>query len=257
MKRRREGKLTSPRSPKILSLDIETSPAVVYKWDLRDRFSTPISMMVTPPRVLCFGAKWDFSKKTQFYGENTMEHEEMIWTAHHLLSEADIVETYNGDSFDLPWLQASFLEYKMPPPAPYKSLDLYKVAKKFRFPSRKLEYFSKVLGLEGKVQHSGIDLWTNCLAGDAKSWRQMTKYNIQDVRLLPQLREQLRPWLPAWFNLGIYLDADVCKWCGSEELVREGFSYLAVGVYQRWHCRRCGGWMRSSRKIGTEGTSIR
>lgn len=248
--------LPNPAGPTILSLDIETTPAVVYKWDLRDQVSTPISMMLTPPRILCFGAKFDFDKKVQFYDER-MGHEEMIWVAHHLLSEADIVETYNGDSFDIPWLQASFLEYKMPPPSPFKSLDHYKVAKKFRLPSRKLEYFSKTLGLEGKISTSGIDLWTGCMDGDEKAWRQMRKYNIRDVRLLPELREQLRPWLPNWFNVGLYLDADVCKWCGSPELIKEGFTYLTAGVYQRWHCRQCGGWMRSSRKIQTDGTNIR
>lgn len=244
------------KTPNILSLDIETSPAVVYKWDLKDQQSTPISMMLEAPRILCFGAKWDWDKKVQFYGEDTMEHEEMIWTAHHLLSEADIVETYNGEGFDLPWLQASFLEYKMPPPAPFKSLDHYKTIKKFKFPSRKLGYIVKRLSLQNKLETEGIDLWTGCLRGDAKSWKEMKKYNIRDVALLPQLREYLRPWLPTWFNLGLFEDDSVCPKCGSVDLIKEGFAYLTAGKYQRWRCAGCGAWCRSARRI-SEGTKLR
>lgn len=233
--------------PKILSLDIETSPIIVYKWDLRDQHSTPLSMMVDHPRVLCFAAKMG-NEKTRFFSEQVMSHEDMIWAAHGLLSGADIVETWNGDRFDIPWLQASFLEYKMPPPSPYKSLDLYKTAKRFRFPSLKLEHFSKRLGLAGKIQNSGIDLWTRFMAGDKQAGKEMKKYNIQDVDLLPEIRAQLTPWLPTWFNLGTYLGKDVCPKCGGENLIKDGFATLTAGRYQTFNCAECGAWSRSSRK---------
>lgn len=236
-------------------LDIETSPNVVLQWDLRSVQPTPVSMLVEPGQVLCFGWKHD-QEKTLFTSVQDLSHEEMIWQAHQVLTETDILVTYNGDRFDIPWLNASFLKYKMPPPSPYKSLDLYKIAKRFQLPSRKLGYFSQYLGFEGKLQNSGIDLWTRCLAGDKRAWAEMRKYNIQDVELLPSITEELRAWFPQSINLGVYSGTDVCPSCGGSDLVKEGITPLVAGRYQRYSCRTCGRWSRSSRKL-PEGTNLR
>lgn len=244
----------------MLYLDIETSPNIILDWDLRNQGPRDISMLLQPGSILCFGYKAG-EDKTKFAGVNTMEHEEMTWLAHQLLTETDVVVGYNSDGFDLPWLNAAFMNYKMPPPAPYRSLDLYKVAKKFRLPSRKLGYVSKVMGFEGKAQHSGMQMWRDILFGtdevSKRAWREMKKYNIQDVDLLPPMVEDLRPWLPTWFNYGLYraTPEDVCKWCGSPELTKRGLVTLSAGRYQQFNCRECGGWMRSSKR--TDGNTIR
>jgi len=78
----------------------------------------------------------------------------MIQAAHDLLSEADAVIHYNGNSFDMPWLHTEFLLAGMPPPEPYKNIDLLlAVRKRFRFVSNKLDYVTQAVGLEGKVHH--------------------------------------------------------------------------------------------------------
>jgi len=46
-----------------------------------------------------------------------------------------------------------------------------------------------------KVKHSGFELWIKCMAGDAKAWKEMKEYQIQDVNLLIDLYEKLRPWI--------------------------------------------------------------
>jgi hypothetical protein len=84
----------------------------------------------------------------------------------------------------------------MAPPSPVKDLDLMSVTKaNFLFPSNKLDYVAQKLGVGAKVKHSGFKLWINCMEGDAKSWVEMKKYQIQDVNLLAELYEILTPWL--------------------------------------------------------------
>ena len=51
-----------PRDPKVLVIDIETSPNVVYAWGLWDQ-NIGISQVIEPSRVLCFAAKWVGQKK--------------------------------------------------------------------------------------------------------------------------------------------------------------------------------------------------
>jgi hypothetical protein len=52
------------------------------------------------------------------------------------------------------------------------------------------------MGLGKKREHEGFALWLKCEAGDAKAWKAMRQYNIQDVRLTEKLFEEYRPWLP-------------------------------------------------------------
>jgi hypothetical protein len=52
------------------------------------------------------------------------------------------------------------------------------------------------LGVGAKVKHSGFQLWIDCMAGNDKAWREMKKYQIQDVELLDNLYNVLLPWLP-------------------------------------------------------------
>jgi DNA polymerase III epsilon subunit-like protein len=99
--------------------------------------------------------------------------------------------------FDGKHLAREFLEAGLNPPSPYKDIDLMLAVKRqFRFPSNKLQYVATRLGLGGKVQHSGHELWVRCLAGDDAAWEEMRAYQVQDVDLLIPLLERLKPWIP-------------------------------------------------------------
>lgn len=240
-------------APRILSLDIETSPVVAHAWGLFKQ-NIAISQIIERPRTICFAAKFMDTKKVHFYSEFEHGRDVMILAAHELLTEADVVMHYNGDRFDLPRLNTEFVMHELTPPAPYKSIDLYKVVKNnFQFTSNKLAYISDQLGLTGKVKHSGHDLWVRCLAGDPKAWAEMKKYNVQDTRLLEELYDKLRPWVSNHPNMGLYADApgegDACPNCGGDDLIRQGFALTSVGRFQRLQCKGCGTWSRSSRRV--------
>jgi DNA polymerase elongation subunit (family B) len=240
---------------KVLYLDIETAPIEAHTWGLWQQ-NVGLNQIMRAPRVLCFATKWQGLKPVTFASEFGVGRLSMLEQAHALLSEADVVVHYNGKRFDIPWLNAEFVVEGMKPPAPYAQIDLCNVVKsRFRFPSNKLQYVSEVLGIGSKVSHEGHTLWTKCLAGDVKAWKDMEKYNRQDTVLLEALHAKLLPWITTHPNRRLF-DAEAgCPNCGKKNLRREGFAYTLTGRYQRFQCRDCGAWGRAGKRI--EGTDIR
>ncbi len=157
---------------------------VVYAWGLFDQTISP-NHIVEDGRTLCYAAKWYGSNEILFDAEWKSSHARMLKSVHKLLCEADAVIHYNGKSFDIPTLNAEFLFHEMTPPAPYKQIDLYRVVKsELRVPSKKLDYISKRLGNEGKVEHKGMEMWKGCMSGNRESQAEMEAYNRGDVREL-------------------------------------------------------------------------
>lgn len=236
---------------KILAIDIETSPNLADVWGLWNQ-NVSLSQLRQSSRMISFAAKFLDEKKVYFYSDFHHGHTAMVSEAHVLLTKADALLHFNGNRFDIPALNSEFLLEGLTPPAPSKNVDLYRVAKKnFKFPSYKLQYISTALGLAGKVHHEGHALWTKCMSGDAKAWARMKKYNVQDILLLEELYEKLLPWIDHPHR-GLYSGNDaVCSNCGSEELIKEGFSYTGQGKYQRFSCKICGRWSRGTKRIGS------
>lgn len=239
---------------KLWFLDIETLPIEAEVWGLRDQF-IGLNQIITEPRMMCFGASRG-GGKVDFYSEWTHSRWGMISAMHGILDDADAVVHYNGNRFDMPWANTEMKRADLLPPSPYWNIDLYRVVKSnFYLPSYKLDYVAKnFLGLEGKEHTGGHELWTACRNGDPKAQRKMRKYCIQDVKLLPEVYEELLPWIKHP-NRGLYSgDSLGCPNCGSEDTRKEGFAYLSAGKYQRHCCNSCGKWFRDVKRVGTTDT---
>lgn len=237
---------------KTLVLDLETSPNLAHVWSLWKQ-NISLAQLRESGNVISFAAKWHEKRAVSFYSDFHNGHEEMINAAHGLMSEADAVVTWNGEAFDIPWLHTEFLDLGLEPPAPHKNIDLLKlVRKRFRYPSYKLDYVAQRLGVGGKVNHYGHELWVDCLAGDPKAWALMRRYNVQDVRITGRVLDRTMGWLdsPHW---GLYTGTDsvqdVCQRCGSSELKRRGYAYTNLGKYKQYRCDNCGGWSRGKKAI--------
>jgi hypothetical protein len=232
---------------KILFLDIETSPNLAYVWGLWDQ-NIAINQLVETTEMLCFGARWYGEKKVTFRSLHHDGKEEMLKEVHRLLDEADVLVGWNSKAFDSKHLKRELLQAGMLPPSPYKEMDLMLAVKsQFKFPSNKLDYVSQTLGVGEKVKHSGFDLWIKCMAGDNKAWVEMKKYQIQDVDLLVDLYEKLKPWIPNHPNVSLSGNVDGCVTCGSTHLQSRGYATTLTGKYQRLQCQSCGKWQRSSK----------
>lgn len=232
---------------KVLLLDIETAPNVVMSWGLFKQ-NIAINQIMAPGYTLCWAAKWlGPNADIEFSSIKQDGEKKMLRRIHKLLDEADVVIHYNGKSFDVPTLNKEFVRHNMRPPSPYKQVDLLQVARQqFRFTSNKLDYVAQFLGLGMKIQHKGMDLWRDCMAGNADAWAKMEEYNIGDVTLLEKMYQRLLPWIPGHPNPALYEETDVpvCPNCGSTHLRREGYAYTQVGKYPRHSCNECGKWSR-------------
>jgi len=161
-----------------------------------------------------------------------------------MVDTADAIVHYNGSAFDMKHLNREFLLAKLDPPSPYMNIDLLSTMRKqFKFASNKLEWTSIQLGYEGKVQNRGMQLWLDCMEGDVSAWREMKRYNIQDVRLLEDMYNDLLPWITNHPNWGLYVDGDknrICTNCGSSHVKQNGTTKTKVRTYQRYKCLDCG-----------------
>lgn len=231
---------------KLLHLDIETAPNVAHVWGLWNQ-NVSIKQLMASGYTLCWAAKWHDKKKVMFDSIQKSGEEAMLRQVWELLDEADAVCHYNGKSFDIPTLNREFVTRGWTPPAPYQQLDLIQTARSvFRFPSNKMDYLLRTLGHEGKVEHKGHELWIGCMANDPASWRQMERYNRNDVKQLEKLYNSLRSWIRGHPNMGLYSEetVPVCVRCGSTNLHRRGVQFNRTQMYRRFKCMDCGGWSR-------------
>lgn len=227
---------------KILLLDIETSPLTAYAWGLWKQ-NINIKNIIDSGGMLCWAAKWLGSDDIEFASIMGGKRK-MLQRIHKLLDQADAVVHYNGSRFDIPTLNKEFLQADMPPPAPYMQIDLLRTARQqFRFPSNKLDYVGKALGVGQKESHEGFELWIKCMNRDPDAWQRMETYNKQDVLLLEQVYYKFLPWIKGHPNRGVLSETPmVCPTCGSNHLKKRGFNLTKVGKYQRYQCGDCGTW---------------
>lgn len=237
--------------PKILTIDIETSPSLAYVWRLFKE-NIPLQRLVDSGEVLSFAAKWYGQEDVMFYSTFHNGKEQMVDAAHILLSEADVVVHYNGKKFDIPHLNREFLLAMKTPPSPYAQVDLYHtVRKNFNFVSNKLDHVAQELKIGAKVEHAGFQLWVDCMKSVPEAWEDMKTYNMQDVVLTEKLYDVLLPWLSGNPHLGLYTNKDEnsCPNCGSKELRPQGRAYTSVSVFQRYRCANCGKWSRGNKRL--------
>ena len=231
---------------RILTIDIEWRPMLSYHWGLFDQ-NIGITQIADDGGLLCFAAKWMGDKEVLYWSEND-GHDVMVKAAHNLLSEADVVITYNGDRYDIKKLNAEFMLAKMPPPRPFRSIDLLKSNKaRFDLPSRKLDFLVQRSGVGSKVPHNGFELWTGCMNGDPAAWKLMEKYCKGDVVVTEKAYLRLLPWITNAPHLAMFTrEGHSCPYCGSKKLERSGIAHANVTSYQMYECKHCGGWVRGT-----------
>lgn len=241
--------------PRILQLDVETSPYVGVFFD-RYNQNIGMSQVLKNPEMLCFGAKFLGEKKIYFSSSWEDGPEDMANALWGLLSDADVVATYNGISFDEPWMVTTMETFNLPTPPPNISLDYYRIVKKnFRLPSYKLDDVLEFFGLPRKVKHEGIKLWLDVMDGEPKALAKMTKYNIQDVKVLEHLHNRLISYLPSKINMNLFQGTDKsCPKCGTGDTNPRGYAYTLTGVFQRHVCAQ-GHWFQGTKRLA--GASVK
>ena len=230
---------------KILIIDIETRPALVYTWGMFNQSFGP-SQVVDWGGVLCFAAKWHGEDEMKFYAE-WRGKDRMIRAAHKLLSDADAVVGWNSQRFDVRWLQAEFQRAGLKRPAPYTNVDLMRSQKRDAFMlSNKLESRRLWLGEDGKAETGGFGLWKGVMDGKREARKLMEEYNRRDVEITEEEFDRMRAggWVRGLPNHSVE-DGHVCSHCGSDRLQRRGYTVSKTKRYARHQYLDCGGWSQS------------
>lgn len=241
--------------PKVLVFDIETSLIPALLWETGKQYVSSSQLMDTF-YVTAWSAKWLFSSEvmSDVLTSHEAKHKsdarilEGIWK---LLDSADVVIAHNANGFDIPKLNARFIQNGFNPPMPFKVIDTLTAARsKFAFPSNKLDDLATYLGVENK-HHSDLDLWKGCFVGDKEALSEMTVYNRQDVLVLEAVYAKLRPWIKSHPNLGLYVEATgpVCPICASEKLKWGGTYPSNRNIYIAFRCAGCGAVGRGKESI--------
>lgn len=259
-----EKMVMNDKAPKILVIDIETSPIVAYTWG--PKWETNLIEVVEQGQIICYSAKWLNGNQVtkalpdyKGYKKGVIDDTRLIMDIHKLLDESDIVVTQNGIDFDTKYINARFLEHGLPPPSPYKNVDTRREAKKYlKMPSYSLDDMGKYFGLGHKLEHEGFNLWKKCMAGDIKAWRRMKEYNCQDVKLTEQVYLKLRPFMKTHPNTSTYkgwdkpnkqIDTGDCPKCESSNTQARGYIVNSTTTYGRAQCQDCGGWYRYGKAL--------
>lgn len=238
---------------KIVFLDIETAPTLAWIWK---RFKENIShdQVERESSVFCIVAKFLNEKKVRKCSipdfknwQHCIENDEnVIKFAWNILNEADIIVAHNGKSFDIPVLNSRFIQLGLPPPKPYKIIDTLEIAKKkFRFGSNKLDSICDYFGLGRKIK-TDFSLWTRCLKGELKAWKEMIAYCIHDTLLLEQVYLKMLPYIDNHPNTALFgnMKRPCCPKCGSDKIIWRGYYIGNTQVYKRFQCKSCGGYGR-------------
>lgn len=239
---------------KTLVLDIETRPHLGYVWSLWDQ-NVGLSQIAETGSVICVAAKWIDEKKVHFFSDYHDGHDEMLEAIWDLVDRADVVVGYNSRSFDMKHLAREWIVAGLDPPSPYRDIDLLTAVRhRFKFASAKLAHVSVELGLDGKAETGGFELWKACMSDDPAAWAKMKRYNVQDVRLTEELYYRVRPWLPTSSpNAAIFIDSEDprCPRCTSDDVIRWGYLATNAGTYRRFKCKGCGSYARATKRLST------
>lgn len=248
------------RKVSILTIDIESSPIEAYIWGLWDQ-NVGIDFVKTDWTIFSYAAKWLGEKKIYYSDtggrgkKKVRDDKALVGEIRALLDDADIIVAQNGKRFDVRKINARLIEHGYAPPRPYRVVDTLIAAKKyFAFTSQKLAWTSQRLTDTPKDEHKnfpGFELWKECLLDNKAAWREMKKYNVQDVIATEKVYLKLRPWIDNHPNVGAYDPSKdpVCPKCGSGNLQREGTRVLQQGRYPRFQCGDCGGWSRGKEML--------
>lgn len=232
--------------PRILFLDIETKPAIVASFGIRDQHLTH-KQILKDGGTICVGVGWGHERKVTVLSEWEHGYHAMLREVHKLLCEADAVCTYNGARFDIPKLTGNFLVAGMPPPPPLTQIDIFKSVRKLGLICNKLDYVAPLLGLGSKVKHEGLQMWLDVMDGDEKAQRKMARYCAGDVRLLKQVYERVLPYVTDHPHLRD-VSGHCCSNCGSAHLTSQGWKRTRHFKVQSLKCGQCGGWQQGKRE---------
>lgn len=225
--------------PNILFADIETTPLIGPAWKVYD---TSLMRVLSESYILCATyAKGDgpveFIRKAR---DKRPNDKALTKRLADLMEWADIIVAHNGNQFDIKRIQDRMLFWDIPPVSGFQTVDTLLASRaKFGRHSHSLKSLAITHKLTLKESNSGIGLWLDCMANDPDAWAEMERYARGDIVTLREWYYKLRPWITNHPNMGHWIDGNVCRNCGSADLIKWGYHRTNASTFQRYRCKNC------------------
>ena len=225
--------------------DIEVSPLLVTTWRIGNDIRLTYENIVKERSIISVSWKWEGGKTQSLTWDKNQNDKKLLQEFVPILNSADESVAHFGDNFDLKWVKARALYHRIPTLPSYHTTDTCKLASKFYFCSRKLDYLAKFLGVGQKIRTED-GLWRRVVLDKCeKSLRFMEKYNRADVELLEQVWQILQHVSPHKTHAAVVNGGErwQCPRCESEKVYLNKTRVTAAGTKQyQMACRSCGGY---------------
>jgi DNA polymerase elongation subunit (family B) len=230
---------------KRLFFDIETSPNLVFSWNVGYDIKIDYDNIIKERAIICICYKYEGEDKVHSLSWDKGDDKKMLQRFVEIINCADEVIGHNSDRFDVKWVRTRCIYHGIHMDHSIKSIDTLKEARgKFKFNSNKLDYIGRYLGMGKKMETGGFSLWKDVvLNNSSKALKKMVDYCKQDVILLESIFKRINPYIPAKTNAAIMLDRDIihCPECLSSNTVINKHKISAAGAKTLgMQCKSCG-----------------
>jgi RNase_H superfamily len=165
------------------------------------------------------------------------------------LSDADLLVTYYGKRFDIPFLNSRILYWRqrgtdIPHLENIPHIDLYDTARRrLALHSNRLASVSAFLGNSAKTSVD-LSIWMDAAYGDKAALEHIVDHCKIDVVTLAEDYMDLRPLIRAHPHIGLLTGGNKasCSSCGSQSTQKRGIYVTESTKRQRLHCNECGRW---------------
>lgn len=224
-------------------------PLQIVAWDLETS-----NLRANVGCILCMGYQAVGQQRPKvisaadfpLYDTDPTNDREVVKAARKVLADADAWLTWYGARFDVPFFNTRLLFHRLPPLPPITHIDAWRTARyKMKLTSNRLKTVSEFLDIEEKTPIL-FKHWLRAMAGHRPSLRYIEKHCRQDITVLIQAYERLKPWIEKHPNQNLY-DGLGCPTCGSARMVKRGEHVSLTRTYQRFQCMACGAWSRQAK----------
>ena len=243
-------KIEAKKQPiKRLFFDIETGYYIlkIRAWQLKNfmRYFNPDSIE-REKEIVCISYKWQHEDKVHTL-DWRMGEKEMLKAFIKVMEQADECVGHNGDNFDIKTIRTRCIYFGVLMFPQYRTLDtLKKTRKYFKFASNKLDYIGKFLGIGGKLEHEGFQLWEDVVEGTKEvseiALNKMIKYCERDVIVLEDAFFVLSPFIDHNNNFAVLKGGDKwdCPECTSHNVEMFRSYSTPLGIIRReMKCNDC------------------
>lgn len=242
------------KSP-VLIFDIETSIRHAFLFGTGDQY-VKATDFEDEPMILGWSAKYAGDSKVlsafvtpeEAVNKNQTRVVKELW---NLLSTVNISASYNGNNFDVKYMNTFFIKYRLGLPNRIRNIDPCVIARNtFRFDDNKMDTVVKYLGLDDGKHKMEREDWIRCYYGNKEALQKMEKYCRHDVEILELVLDAVKPYVPALPNMGIFGDVEspLCPSCGSSNFVSNGYQTTSFGKYNSYRCE-CQALFRSRKNL--------